>query len=351
MSISRFLRDKLEDILQEAENKKNFSSLAYPEIVPDPRYSDEFTRRFSFGFERKSLEIEVKIQESLYFGAKNTPRKIMIFTPLILTPFIGDKRLTDKERHHLFRVMVTDKAQFPFLLDLFSRFMSLKHELSLDRDRFCELMVSFVQNIPYKTEMLGTKYQVESIGDGYGDCDDKSLLLASLLYIGGYSVALFYYEKESHMAVGIGSDDGGFLNSGFAYTETTTPHLIGIIPHLLEGNIPLASHPEIIVIKGDGSRYGKCNEVRYLESCKARVEARIDQCTAEMEPLEKFIDSRRTKILTEHDHLEIQRAVHSYNTLVNEKNRGCQVLDNFTNNQNDRQGLYRYFREKLQFSP
>ena len=75
-------------------------------------------------------------------------------------------------------------------------------------------VLSFVQDsIEYKDDYATTgyldyyKFPIETLYDGYGDCEDKSLLLATLLHILGYDVILITMrivnENVGHVAVGI----------------------------------------------------------------------------------------------------------------------------------------------------
>jgi hypothetical protein len=87
----------------------------------------------------------------------------------------------------------------------------------------------FVQSLPYTPDNVSTgysnypRYPVETLVDETGDCEDSSLLLASLLAGLGYRVGLL--EFESHLGVGVALEDGPdnvtFDGVGYAYVETT----------------------------------------------------------------------------------------------------------------------------------
>ena len=69
------------------------------------------------------------------------------------------------------------------------------------------MAASFVQELPYKEddEYLGVpeyaRYPIETLVDGEGDCEDKSILLAALLRELGCEVVLL--EFPNHVAVGV----------------------------------------------------------------------------------------------------------------------------------------------------
>ncbi|MFA6382918.1 MAG: transglutaminase-like domain-containing protein [Parcubacteria group bacterium] len=114
----------------------------------------------------------------------------------------------------------------------------------LSNDQLAELVVSFVQAMPYddaraKKILSGqgsglTNYPYETLYEGKGVCSDKSFLAYLLLKDLGYGASLFVYESENHMAVGVQcSIQYSSYESGYCYAETTTVGgKIGMIPSL-----------------------------------------------------------------------------------------------------------------------
>ncbi len=83
-----------------------------------------------------------------------------------------------------------------------------------DRLTEANFILTFVQHVPYVSDFASTgfvdyyKFPLETLFQKGGDCEDKSLLLATLLYILGYDVVLFAMEVQfqglyGHVAVGI----------------------------------------------------------------------------------------------------------------------------------------------------
>ncbi|MDD4566407.1 hypothetical protein L21_1638 [Methanoculleus chikugoensis] len=116
--------------------------------------------------------------------------------------------------------------------------------------------ISMVQQIPYADYSFDTaaKYPYHVLYHKDGDCDEKSLLLAYLLREMGYGVALFEFEQESHMALGIKAPDRYcYRDTGYAFIETTVPS----IPTDAGGEygddgITMTSKPKVFVIaEGD----------------------------------------------------------------------------------------------------
>ena len=86
-------------------------------------------------------------------------------------------------------------------------------------------IISLVRQIPYNPDDGGTEYPqypIETITNWKGDCEDKSILCASMLYSQGYEVCL--YRFDSHMAVGI------LLNNSYVYVDPTIDTPNGEIP-------------------------------------------------------------------------------------------------------------------------
>jgi hypothetical protein len=111
-------------------------------------------------------------------------------------------------------------------------------------DQIAELALAFVQSIPYddakaKQILAGDKsvsmeYPYETLFSNSGVCSDKSFLATVLLRTLGYGTALFTYDQQNHMAIGIQcSNQYSTYGSGYCYAETTsTGNKIGVIPSL-----------------------------------------------------------------------------------------------------------------------
>jgi hypothetical protein len=70
------------------------------------------------------------------------------------------------------------------------------------QEDFANGALMIVHQITY-VETMPAKYPVETIADGQGDCDLFSYIAASIMKAGGLDVALLYYEKQTHMNVGV----------------------------------------------------------------------------------------------------------------------------------------------------
>ncbi|MCT8337273.1 hypothetical protein FKB36_07130 [Methanoculleus sp. Afa-1] len=116
--------------------------------------------------------------------------------------------------------------------------------------------ISLVQTIPYKDYSFNTaaKYPYHVLYHQDGDCDEKSLLLAYLFRELGYGTAVFLFEKETHMAVGIKAPDRYcYRDTGYAFIETTVPSIpTDSGEEYGDDGIKMTSNPKVFVIaEGD----------------------------------------------------------------------------------------------------
>ena len=109
-----------------------------------------------------------------------------------------------------------------------------------------EFAAAFVQSLPYTVDLVTTsfdeypRYPIETLVDNGGDCEDTSILLASIIDAMGYGVVLIKFSD--HVAIGIkgGENVTGtyweYGNSRYYYLETTGEGWrIGQLPEEYEG--------------------------------------------------------------------------------------------------------------------
>ena len=113
-----------------------------------------------------------------------------------------------------------------------------------------QLLVAFVQSIPYDHSAKEAKFTMETLYNKTGDCDDKSILLAKLLSHAGYQTCLFIYEEGQHMAVGLKVDDNtDAYKDGYVFIESTGYNPIGNIPEKFADNVDIRNEdPKIIEV-------------------------------------------------------------------------------------------------------
>lgn len=148
---------------------------------------------------------------------------------------------------------------------VYQLFDSIRNKEQLSNVKFAELIVSFVQDIPYSVivpegcdpnlyddkfiqeylssdnarcdgfEKFGINTPVEFMSNLNGDCDTRTLFLYTILAHYGYDVALFSSEHYSHSIIGVNLPISGityqFQNQRYVLWETTAPNVkAGILP-------------------------------------------------------------------------------------------------------------------------
>lgn len=121
------------------------------------------------------------------------------------------------------------------LTDLFRQ---QQRRAGLDTRALAELVVTFVQNIPYRlpTETYFELLPPELVvADGSGDCDSKAVLAAMMLKELGIGTAMLYSRNLAHAALGVALPGTGTSFSAgrtkYLFVEVTYPGwAIGIIP-------------------------------------------------------------------------------------------------------------------------
>ena len=280
---------------------------------------------YTFAFEDGEETIRIDPDPGVYAGAKNADRRLYLYEDLSKEEWVPI----------YYRAFVNDSHQEPFYTDLLAAFREIRERERLDDDRYLELIAAFVQSIPYRTDtsIVEPKFPIETYVDGEGDCDDKSLLLAGLLAREGYGVALFYFEDEAHMAVGVRSAGSLYRNTTYAYIETTSASYVGLPPETLVNGTVLSTDPLVIPV-GDGPRsYTGCDQVRVIERALAasrdrveelapELEARTRELGAEEEALES-LDARLKALARAGENREYNRLVPEYNRQVRDYNNAA----------------------------
>lgn len=148
---------------------------------------------------------------------------------------------------------------------VYQLFDSIIEKEQLTNIKFAELLVSFVQDIPYAVivpddcnpnlyddkfiqeylnsenarcdgfEKFGINSPIEFMSNLYGDCDTRTLLLYTMLAHYGFDVALFSSEYYNHSIIGVNLPINGitykYENQRYVLWETTAPNIrAGVLP-------------------------------------------------------------------------------------------------------------------------
>lgn len=131
---------------------------------------------------------------------------------------------TSRERDDFTTMVKVGRDALQDLIAEFHRIMS-----SFGTEQKVNFVLAFVQSLPYTKDDVTTghddfrRYAVETLIDGGGDCEDTSVLAASIIGGLGFGVALITFP--GHIGLGVKGDFSGtrFLYSGtpYYYCETT----------------------------------------------------------------------------------------------------------------------------------
>ncbi len=145
----------------------------------------------------------------------------------------------------------------------------LGEQASLDEAELASLVLTFVQTLPYTTDVLTHSmsdywsFPVETLYEGTGDCEDTSFLYSTLMSALGYETALLIFDD--HIAVGVdctGLSGWYYEVDGAKYYYCETTGLgwdIGEMPeeyddaYVLEVDVPLGAPLGLTAEAGDGA--------------------------------------------------------------------------------------------------
>jgi hypothetical protein len=220
--------------------------------------------------------------------------------------------------------MINDAAQDPLYSDLTARFRKIRDDQKLSSDEYLELMAAYTQSLTYETTPDNpAKFPVETVVDGTGDCDDKSLLLAGLLSHEGYNVSLLSFSPEAHMALGIGSTEPQFRDTGYAYLETTNFSYVGVLPDEFNGGITLTSEPLVIPVGSGRTGYNGGAETAYLHNISTRSKQNVLDLETRIEPLALNLTTQQNQISLLESQMQALRSsgnIGAYNAQVSTHN-------------------------------
>jgi len=128
-----------------------------------------------------------------------------------------------------YSVYVSHPGDDEYVSTILGRFDEIVVEEGYDETQEVNLMVAFVQSLPYTTDDVTTgydeypRYPLETLVEGGGDCEDTSILACALLDSMGIEVALV--NLPGHVAAGVSIDTYGtyWTHEGtrYFYLETT----------------------------------------------------------------------------------------------------------------------------------
>ncbi|MDZ7687108.1 MAG: hypothetical protein U5J64_00020 [Halobacteriales archaeon] len=140
---------------------------------------------------------------------------------------------------------VADQYQSNIVQEVAEYFVSYGRENNLSRRGIIDQVIGFVQQLEYTSDRVNNgfdnypQYPFETLVLRSGDCEDSSILTASLLKHLGYDVILLLMPNDAHMAVGVKGETlpGTYYEhrgNRFYYLEATAPSRVGEVPSIVE---------------------------------------------------------------------------------------------------------------------
>ncbi len=206
-------------------------------------------------------------RKTLYFDWRGTKQTVIADVDMaVYQGSLNDLSHIDPGDESWWTRKCLDSEQDVFYEDVLSDLRIIRDSQNLDSDEYAELIVSFVQSIPYDYgALVSARYPIAVFYEGRGDCDEKSMFVCGLLSKEGYDVALFDIPAEEHMTAAIKAHNTQGYVDGYIIIESTNPFLIGEIPDFKSKYPDVAYYPV-----GDGEmqylKYGQVERiVRYCE--------------------------------------------------------------------------------------
>ncbi|HKL98066.1 MAG TPA: hypothetical protein VJ857_05310 [Methanocorpusculum sp.] len=284
-----------------------------PHIYPDNSYTGSVSSEYTFPFKDSSITLSILIPESTYHGAVDA----------------GSKQLPNVKVDNF--VCYADLTNDPLQEDMYTQILdqteTLKNSLNLTDDEYVELLSTFVQSIQYRTKEV-FRYPVETIIEKYGDCDDKSTLLAGLLTRADYDAVLLIFDEESHATVGIKTTDmTAYPNTGgYAVIETTGYSYITDRSFRFENGSSLKSTPTVVDVGTGIKTYNSGYQVTAILNYRDKAESQVDLLSIESAAHTKKLEGMENTITQYEARLtslesSMKTALAEYNSYIDRANR------------------------------
>ena len=173
--------------------------------------TDYYHKEFKWSYQGYEWVFNLDIPESLY----EMYQKVPVTT-----------RLLHQSSGYGFLTTTND----PYLQKVATELKNASSQKGYDSYDEVSLALAFIQSLPYTSDSVTSKYDeyprfpLETLVDNGGDCEDTSILFATLTLIMGYGT--MYINPPDHYAVGVLGDNLSgyhytYNNKTYYYCETT----------------------------------------------------------------------------------------------------------------------------------
>lgn len=181
--------------------------------------------QLNFEIYKHSYTIELSLEDEIIKSYSSKPKQ--------LGPYEG-------EAQDFYNLMLTDEDDIQILTGILQ---TLRDRTIGTQYDIVQMIIAFVQTIPYDSYAADVNYPYETLAFNKGDCDEKSILLCKLLNMEGYDAVLFALHNEGHMGVGLRVADDGYYNNGYVFIESTATFPINIRGSKATNEIPEVIYP------------------------------------------------------------------------------------------------------------
>ena len=302
--------------------------IAYPSIPVNQSDTSTTVVHIEFPFMNDTVRAEITLNLAPYYGATTEGVKV--------TPLIGC--LPDR----YYSEIAYDPAQDQMYAELFTVFNTYAGEHNLTNDEYVELLTTYVQNIPYKTSETEIKFPIETVIQNWGDCDDKSILLAGLLAKKEYNAGVFVFEEDHHMAAGVkAGDQTEYKNSGYSIIETTRYAYIGEEPALI---LNQTTGKFVLYMVGEGTiSYTASYQVGTILDTREQAYAEVEALYDEMSALSLEIENQEISLKQSWSmpgYLVYKENLAAYNTGVAARNEYIELITTINSGSYNREEIY-----------
>lgn len=215
----------------------NFGKKAEEEKIMAPVGENPQSANFNWEYAGKQYAIQETLYGSTYNFYRASPKE-----------FSYQGNLANNWEDQYFKMFLQESDNEKIFHKIALDIQAVGKKNNLNDDQIVELVLAFVQTIRYDDAKAAeitaggkaalTSYPYETLYLQKGVCADKSFLASMLLRDLGYGTALFTYDTENHMALGIQCPmQYSSYDSGYCYAETTSVGIrIGVIPELDKTN-------------------------------------------------------------------------------------------------------------------
>lgn len=329
-----------------------------------PQLQNPVSRVFNWEYRGVKYSLTEKLYQSTYEYYKSQPRAYS---------YVGEIKPNWQDEYY--GMFLKNNPDDKSISNLAGELQALGRKHDLSDDQIVDLTLAFVQAIVYddakaknilaQTGSETILYPYETLYEQTGVCSDKSLLATVLLREMGYGTAIFAYEQDNHMAIGIQCPkDSSTYGDGYCYAETTSVgNKIGIVPTFDSSSNKTVGANELSTLDSSqaqqaklqqlgqatvyqetsGKLYGGIVETKKLIVEIDRIKKTIETLLPQLQIQKKTIAKEENKLADMKKTLESYQngqSVEKYNTLVGEYNIFLENYKKDVRKYNESAGLY-----------